>query len=68
VAPATLENTSHGGLSVQLKVPISVGSHVTVRWGSEQVSGTVTNCRREKANYVAGIMRAPDEDFDPDQM
>jgi hypothetical protein len=67
VAPATLENTSHAGLSVRLKVPISVGSHVTVRWGNEQVSGTVTNSRRDKSNYVIGVMRAPDEEFDLDQ-
>ncbi len=48
VAPATLEDTSHRGMSVRMKNAIRVGSHVTVKWGSEQDSGTVTNCRREK--------------------
>ena len=65
VAPATLEDQSFGGLSVRIKNPIGVGIHVTVRWGSEQVSGTVTNCRRDRGDYVMGVKResveAPEE-------
>lgn len=57
VAPARLEDRSHGGLSVRLKDPILVGSHITVKWGSEQLSGTVTNSRREKTDYVLGVRR-----------
>jgi hypothetical protein len=49
-------------MSVRMKNAIRVGSHVTVKWGSEQDSGTVTNCRREKADFVLGIQRATDED------
>ena len=64
VAPATLEDTSHRGMSVRMKNAIRVGSHVTVKWGSEQNSGTVTNCRRDKADYVLGIQRVPGEDRD----
>ena len=62
VAPATLEDTSHRGMSVRMKNAIRVGSHVTVKWGSEQDSGTVTNCRREKADFVLGIQREAGED------
>jgi PilZ domain-containing protein len=62
VAPGTLEDTSHGGMSVRVKNAIRVGSHVTIKWGSEQVSGTVTNCRREKFEYVLGMKREPDPD------
>jgi hypothetical protein len=62
VAPATLEDTSHHGMSVRMKNAIRVGSHVTVKWGSEQDSGTVTNCRREKADFVLGIQREAGED------
>ena len=58
VAPATLEDTSDRGMRVRIKNAIRVGSHVTVKWGSEQDSGTVTNCRREKADFVLGIQRA----------
>ena len=64
VAPATLEDTSHRGMSVRMKNAIRVGSHVTVKWGSEQDSGTVTNCRREKADYVIGVKRDADEGGD----
>ena len=62
VAPGTLEDTSHGGMSVRMKNAIRVGTHVTIKWGSEQVSGTVTNCRREKVEYVLGMKRDPDKD------
>jgi hypothetical protein len=64
VAPATLEDTSHRGMSVRMKDAIRVGSHVTVKWGSEQDSGTVTNCRREKVDYVIGIQREAGKDSD----
>jgi hypothetical protein len=64
VAPATLEDTSHGGMSARMKNAIRAGSHVTIKWGSEQVSGTVTNCRREKAEYVLGMKRDPDRESD----
>jgi hypothetical protein len=57
VAPATLEDRSESGASIRLKNPIRVGSHITVKWGSEQASGTVTNCRRVKADYVIGVSR-----------
>ena len=57
VAPATLEDTSHGGMSVRMKTAVRVGAHVTVKWGSEQGSGTVTNCRSEKQHYTIGIKR-----------
>jgi hypothetical protein len=64
VGPATLEDTSHRGMSVRMKDAIRVGSHITVKWGSKQDSGTVTNCRREKADYVIGVKRDADEGGD----
>jgi hypothetical protein len=51
-----------------MKSAIRVGSHVTVKWGSEQDSGTITNCRREKADYVLGIQREPGKDSDQGQI
>jgi len=60
VAPATLEDTSPCGLSVRMKNAIRVGSHITIKWGGEQVSGAVTNCRREKNEYVLGVKRDAD--------
>lgn len=62
VAPAVLEDTSHRGMSVRMRQAIRVGSHVTVKWGNQQVSGKVTNCRIEKADYVVGVKRDPDEE------
>jgi hypothetical protein len=57
VAPGTLEDMSHGSMSVCMEVPIGVGSHLTIKWGNEQISGSITNCRLEKANYVLGVKR-----------
>jgi len=57
VTPATLEDRSPGGLSFRMKESIPVGTHLTVKWGSDQVSGTVTNCRRHKADYLLGVKR-----------
>jgi hypothetical protein len=64
VGPATLEDTSHRGMSVRMKNAIRIGSHVTVKWGNEQDSGTVTHCRHEKADYVIGVKRDADEGHD----
>ena len=66
IAPATLEDTSHRGMSVRMKNAVRVGAHVTVKWGSEQDSGTVANCRRVKADYVVGIRREPGESMNQD--
>ena len=57
VSPATLEDKSNSGLSVGIKDAISDGSHVTVKWESEQVSGIVTNCRWQKTHYIVGVKR-----------
>jgi hypothetical protein len=57
VAPATLDDKSAGGVSVRMKVPIGDGSKITIRRGSEQFSGSVTNCGREKGDYVVGVKR-----------
>jgi hypothetical protein len=57
VAPGSLEDRSHGGLSIRLKAPIPIGSHVTVRRGSEELSGTVTYSRPYKEGHVIGIQR-----------
>ena len=57
VAPATLEDKSQRGISVRMKDAIADGTHITIKWGSEQVSGVVTNCRRQKTHYVVGVKR-----------
>ena len=64
IAPATLEDRSYGGVSVRVKTAIRVLSHVTIRWGSEQVSGVVTNCRRDKSDYIIGVRREIGESID----
>lgn len=61
IAPAILEDKSASGLSVRIKTSIRVGAHVTVRWGSEQVTGIITNSRRDRAEYIIGVKREPDE-------
>ena len=64
IVPATLEDRSYGGLSVRVKTSIHVTSHVTVRWGSEQVSGIVTHCRPDQAGYIVGVRREVGESID----
>jgi hypothetical protein len=67
VAPATLEDTSHRGMCLRMKSAVRSGSHVTVKWGSEQDAGTVTNCRRKKTDYILGIQREADVKTDQEQ-
>ncbi len=55
VSPATLEDRSQSGVSVRMKNRIDIAAHVTVKSGTLQVSGIVTNCRREKAEFVIGV-------------
>jgi hypothetical protein len=65
VAPAKIEDRSHGGFSIRMKYEIRVGSMVSIKFGSEQVSGTVTNCRAERSEYVVGIKRDSAAAADP---
>ncbi len=64
VAPATLEDKSRHGVSVRMMAAIADGSHITIKWGDEHVSGIVTNCRRQKMQYVIGVRRDPAEAVD----
>jgi hypothetical protein len=64
VAPATLEDKSDSGVSLRMKDAVRIGAHLTVKWGSEQASGTVMNCRREKTEYVLGVKRDAGESRD----
>ena len=57
VAPATVEDRSRGGVSIRIKTPVSVGTNMTIKWQSEQFSGTVTHTRRDIAEYILGIRR-----------
>jgi PilZ domain len=59
VAPGTLEDKSAGGVSVRMRMPIKVGAILTIKWGSEQFSGTITNCRPDRQEYVVGVQRDP---------
>jgi hypothetical protein len=55
VSPATLEDRSHSGVSLRMKNPISLGSHITIKSGTLQYSGIVTNSRRDKGNFMVGV-------------
>jgi len=55
VAPATLEDRSHGGVSLRMKTSIRLGSHIAIKSGTLQYSGIVTNCRRDKSGFTIGI-------------
>jgi PilZ domain-containing protein len=55
VAPATVEDRSRGGLSIRIHTLIKVGTKLIIMWQSEQFSGTVTHCRRDRAEYILGI-------------
>ena len=57
VAPATLEDKSEHGFSLRLKESIPIGAHITIKRGSEQISGAVAYCRREKSEYILGVKR-----------
>lgn len=55
VSPATLDDRSDRGVSVRLKNRIEIASHVTIKSNTLQISGIVTNCRRQKAEFVIGV-------------
>lgn len=55
VAPAILEDQSEHGFSVKMHETIPSGTHITIKRGSNQVSGAVAYCRREKAHFVVGV-------------
>jgi hypothetical protein len=55
VTPATLEDRSHGGVSLRMKNSISLGSHITIKSGTIQYSGIVTNSRRDKSGFMVGV-------------
>jgi hypothetical protein len=57
ITPGKLEDKSRGGASMRIKEPISVGSKLILQWGIEQISGTVTYCRRDGKEYVLGVQR-----------
>jgi hypothetical protein len=57
IVPGTLEDRSTRGVCIRMQNPIRVGTMVTIKWGSEQFSGTVTNCRRQRTEYVLGVNR-----------
>jgi hypothetical protein len=65
VAPATLEDRSRGGVSLRMNNSISLGSHITVKSGTLQLSGIVTNCRRDKGGFIIGVKLDPREEPGP---
>ena len=55
VTPAILEDRSQGGVSLRTKNSISLGTHITIKSGSLQYSGIVTNTRRDKGGFMIGV-------------
>ena len=62
IAPGTLEDRSRGGISLRMKNAINIATHVTVKSGTLQYSGIVTNCRRDKGGYIIGVKLDPREE------
>ncbi|HEX3375615.1 MAG TPA: PilZ domain-containing protein [Candidatus Acidoferrales bacterium] len=55
VTPATLEDRSQGGVSLRVRSSISLGTHITIKSGTLQYSGVVTNTRRDKGGFMIGV-------------
>jgi hypothetical protein len=62
VTPATIEDRSHGGVSLRIKNSISLGSHITIKSGTFQYSGIVTHTRHEKGGFTIGVKLLRRED------
>src|SRR5271154_702850 len=56
-ARACMVNRSDSGTCLRLKVPIDVGSRLTVQWRWEEFSGLTKYCRRGGSEYFVGIKR-----------
>ncbi len=40
---------------MRIKNAIGIASHITIKSGTLQISGVVTNCRREKIEFIVGV-------------
>ena len=63
VSPATLEDRSQSGVSMRMRNEIEVATHVTIKSGTLQISGIVTNCRRQNMEFVVGVRLNEGEGF-----
>jgi hypothetical protein len=59
-APATLEDTSASGACIRVKIPITIGSKLTVKWHREQFYAVAKNCRSEGREFLLGVRREAD--------
>ena len=55
--PACMEVKSAGGACIRLKIPIAIGSKLSIRWRFDTFIGTARNCRSEGREYLVGIQR-----------
>ena len=55
--PARMENKSAGGACIRIKMPIVVGSKLSVSWRVERFSGIVRYCRTDDGEFLVGIQR-----------
>src|ERR1700733_5264228 len=55
--PACMEVKSAGGACIRLKMPIAIGSKLSIRWRFDTFTGTARNCRSEGREYLVGIQR-----------
>lgn len=56
-AAARLEDASLSGACIRVKVPLAVGSKLTVKWQWEEFAGVVRNCRGDGREFLLGIRR-----------
>lgn len=55
--PAIIEDISPSGSCVRIRVPLAVGSKLTIKWQRDQFPGIVRNCRGDRADFLLGIQR-----------
>ena len=64
-AIANLDDLSPGGVSLLLDRPLRQGVHVEFSYSGQTVSGNVRHCSRNEIGWMAGVLFAPDSEWDP---
>ena len=65
--PATLEDTSSSGACVRVKRAFAIGSRLTIKWRREQFSAIAKNCRRDGRDFLLGVRRDPEANYEEPQ-
>lgn len=54
-AAAIIEDRSSSGLAIRVRKSIPIGTTVNIKYGNQELGGTIKRCNREGFEYIVGI-------------